>query len=293
MIADGSITLTTVRRLADSLTDANHLQLLEAARHKSKSEVEQLVATLRPQPPIPSTVRRLPPLKAALPTSASSANTVPHRSEPALDHVASETAPALPPLALRRPAVIAPLAPECYRVQITVSRETHDKLRRVQDLLRHQLPDGDPAVVFDRALTLLLEDLERKKLAQTTRPRPARPAVSGTRHVPAAVKREVWDRDGGRCAFEGKAGRCVERGFLEFHHVVPFADGGPTTAANLQIRCRAHNGYEAEEHFGPLFVRETAPCDFLDSPKRFFKHLFGTVDDKGSDVDHEAAAVRR
>src|SRR5438552_1261177 len=61
MIADGSITLTTVRRLADSLTDANHLQLLEAARHKSKSTVEQLVAALRPQPPIPSTVRRLPP----------------------------------------------------------------------------------------------------------------------------------------------------------------------------------------------------------------------------------------
>jgi hypothetical protein len=258
MIADGSITLTTVRRLADSLTDANHLQLLEAARHKSKSAVEQLVAALRPQPPVPSTVRRLPPPKAALPTAASSVNTDPHRSEQSIDAVASETAPALPPPVPRRPPVIAPLAPERYRVQITISRETHDKLRRVQDLLRHQVSDGDPAVVFDRALTLLLEDLERKKLAQTNRPRPARPAISGTRHIPAAVRREVWDRDGGRCAFEGNAGRCAERGFLEFHHVVPFADGGPTTAPNLQLRCRAHNAYEAEKHFGPLFVRERA-----------------------------------
>jgi hypothetical protein len=53
----------------------------------------------------------------------------------------------------------------------------------------------------------------------------------------------------------GSAGRCTERGFLEFHHVVPFADHGPTTAENLQLRCRAHNVYEVEQ-FGELFVRE-------------------------------------
>lgn len=140
---------------------------------------------------------------------------------------------------------------------MTVSRETHDKLRRVQDLLRHQVPDGDPAVVFDRALTLLLQDLERKKMACTGSPRPARSARPGSRHIPAAVRRAVWKRDGGQCAFEGHAGRCVERGFIEFHHVVPFADGGPATVANLQLRCRAHNTYEAEAFFGPLLARET------------------------------------
>ena len=58
------------------------------------------------------------------------------------------------------------------------------------------------------------------------------------------------------CAFVGTTGRCAERGFLEFHHVVPFADGGPATADNLQLRCRAHNLYEAQEHLAPLFVRE-------------------------------------
>src|SRR5688572_14721917 len=63
-----------------------------------------------------------------------------------------ESPAATPP---RRPAVIAPLAPERYKVQMTVSRETHDMLRRVQELMRHQLPDGDPAAIFDRALTLL------------------------------------------------------------------------------------------------------------------------------------------
>ena len=41
------------------------------------------------------------------------------------------------------------------------------------------------------------------------------------------------------------------------HHVVPFAAGGETLVDNLELRCRAHNAYEAEEVFGPMAVRET------------------------------------
>lgn len=67
-----------------------------------------------------------------------------------------------------------------------------------------------------------------------------------SRHVPAAVRRVVWSRDQGRCAFVGERGRCTETGRLEFHHLVPFADGGPTSAENLALRCRAHNAYEME-----------------------------------------------
>ena len=74
------------------------------------------------------------------------------------------------------------------------------------------------------------------------------------------MKREVWARDEGLCAFVGHAGRCAERGFLEFHHVVPFADGGATDAENLQLRCRAHNAFEAEAWFGPLVARERSPA---------------------------------
>jgi 5-methylcytosine-specific restriction endonuclease McrA len=70
------------------------------------------------------------------------------------------------------------------------------------------------------------------------------------RCAPASVRRIVWARDEGRCAFIGAAGRCRETGRLELHHVVPFARGGPTSAENLQLRCRAHNAYEAEQEFG-------------------------------------------
>ena len=144
-------------------------------------------------------------------------------------------------------------------MQFTVSRETHDKLRRVQDLLRHSIPNGDPAAIFDRALTLLLADLEKASWRQLSARAPLRPTAPRSRHIPAAVRREVWKRDSGQCAFVGTQGRCTERGFLEFHHLQPYADGGATTAENLELRCRAHNVYEAERYFGdrwPLLARE-------------------------------------
>jgi hypothetical protein len=153
-----------------------------------------------------------------------------------------------------RPAdrpVVAPLAPARYRVQFTMGEETHEKLRRVQDLLRREIPDGDPGSIFDRALTLLLEDVGRKKLAETSKPRP--PAAATTsRDVPAAVKRAVWTRDGGQCAFVAAHGRrCTERGFLELHHREPYALGGEATVDNISLRCRAHHAYETELAFGP------------------------------------------
>jgi hypothetical protein len=70
----------------------------------------------------------------------------------------------------RRP-VIEPLAPGRYKLQVTISADTREKLQRARDLLRHQVPDGDIASVLDRALTLLVEDLERKKAAIVRRPR--------------------------------------------------------------------------------------------------------------------------
>jgi hypothetical protein len=142
-------------------------------------------------------------------------------------------------------------------VVFTMSCEMHDKLRRAQDLLRHSIPNGDAAAIFDRALKLLVENLEKKKVAAVTRPRPGRSSCS-SRHVPAVVRRDVWCRDHGQCAFVGTSGRCTERGMLEFHHVVPFAAGGQTTIENLQLRCRAHNTYEAELCFGPRVLREAA-----------------------------------
>jgi hypothetical protein len=129
-----------------------------------------------------------------------------------------------------------------------VSRDTHDKLRPAQALLRHTIPSGDVAVIVDKALTVLVAELERTKLAATAHPRLAQATRSRSRHIPASVRRAVWARDGGRCAFRGPQGRCSETGFLEFHHVVPFAAGGSAAVDNIALRCAAHNKYEATQH---------------------------------------------
>jgi hypothetical protein len=165
------------------------------------------------------------------------------------------------PTAAPRSTVVTPLAPERYKVQLTISRQTHDTLRRAQDLLRHAIPTGDLATIIDRALTLLVGDLGRAKAAAVEHPRAAQSAVAGSRHIPSAVRRAVWRRDQGRCAFVGTHGRCAERAFLEFHHVEPHAAGGPATIENIQLRCRAHNIHEAEQYFHttlPLLAREAA-----------------------------------
>jgi hypothetical protein len=259
LLADGSITLTTVCLLAAHLTEENHQELLLRSIHKSKREVEQQIAALRPLPAVPSSIRKLPTPMPVLRAESSPGPAPIVQVDAACLTVSTEpvsSVPVPPPF-----AVVVPLAPERYKVQFTVTRDTHDRLRRVQDLLRHAVPDGDPAVIFDRALTLLERQLQRRKLGHARRPKPATESIVRSRHVPAHVRREVWTRDAGQCAFIGTDGRCPERGVLEFHHVVPFAAGGPTTVANVQLRCRGHNGLEAERFFGrhgPSVVRERA-----------------------------------
>ena len=169
------------------------------------------------------------------------------------------TAPPFPWIAAKRSADVTPLSPDRYKVQVTIGGETLEKLRRAKDLLRHAVPSGDEATILDRALTALLALLAQRKFAATERPRPAEGTAKGSRHIPAEVKRAVWRRDLGRCAFVGTSGRrCAERGFLEFHHVRPYAAGGEATVKNIQLRCRSHNGYEARVFFGPARGPSTA-----------------------------------
>jgi hypothetical protein len=141
---------------------------------------------------------------------------------------------------------------ETYTIQITLSADALGMLRRAQEVLRHVVPDGNPGTIVERSLTVLLEQVDRKKLGSTKLRRQAQRTTRRSRHVPLHIRRDVWKRDGGQCAFVGDQGRrCVERGFLEFHHLVPYALGGKAVVENLELRCRAHNQHEAEIVFGP------------------------------------------
>jgi len=262
-LASGAMSLTSVRLLHRHLTPENHQDVLARAGGRSRREIEALVAELAPRPDAPTSVRKLPappmrpllrtvPLVAATPGSpAMTAGEVTGAAE------TPGSVPRPTPHPPTRRPIIENTSPERYRVQFTIGKESHDRLRRLQALLRREIPNGDPGAIVERALALLLEKVEGAKVGATKKPRPSRPIRPGTdgptssRDVARDVKRSAWRRDGGQCAFVSADGhRCTERAFLEFHHVQPHALGGPATADNISLRCRRHNQYEAELVFG-------------------------------------------
>ena len=152
-----------------------------------------------------------------------------------------------------RPAVVEPLAPSRYQVRFTASVELREKLERLQALMRCSVPDGDLARIIGIAVSEKLERVEAKRFGLTKAPRSAPDPHSSpsSRHIPAAVRRSVHERDGGRCAYRDKYGRrCDKRHDLEFHHKHPFALGGDHSSANLALMCRAHNTLLAEQDYG-------------------------------------------
>jgi hypothetical protein len=133
--------------------------------------------------------------------------------------------------------------------------------------MRGEVPDGDLAVIIERAVTEKLERLEARRFAKTRAPRKtlakadssgtaaeaARswPAGPSSRHIPAAVRRAVRERDGNRCRYSDAQGRrCSARDGLEYHHRHPFGLGGDHSLRNICLTCRAHNAYMAEHDYG-------------------------------------------
>jgi 5-methylcytosine-specific restriction endonuclease McrA len=265
LLASGAMTLTGVRMLAPHLTPENHAVVLERATGGTVRQIEELVADIAPRADVRSSVRKQPAIGA----------TITPAPEPAPPPVTSGPSAPLPtslfaPATARRP-VIEVTAPARYRIQFTVGQETHDTLRRLQTLLRREIPNGDPGEIVGRALDLLLDKVERTKMAAAEAPRPRpqpgnsirfktdndiRTPVLASRHIPRDVRRDVWRRDGGQCAFVASSGRrCSETTFLELHHVHAYAKGGPATFANIALRCRRHNQYEADLLFGRWSAR--------------------------------------
>jgi 5-methylcytosine-specific restriction endonuclease McrA len=91
---------------------------------------------------------------------------------------------------------------------------------------------------------------EDRSLAQREKGKP------DGRYIPSALRREVYERDGGECSFVSKSGtKCCSRRDLEFHHIVPFARDGAMTLDNLCLMCRAHNALLAERDYGRAYMK--------------------------------------
>ena len=278
MLADGRLHLTAIAKLAPHLTPDNREAVLKRATHCSKRQVEELAAELAPRPDAPALIRKLPEPRLIAPSPASGRPcpdriagssfelrpdaVAPSGPGPRRDD-ATSSQPELRPDAVGPfgvapaavpPASLQPLAPGRYRVQFTASASLRDKLERLQALLRSSVPGADLGAVIEDAVTEKLERLEARRFGLTKAPRKS---VSRTetkpasRHVPAAVRRAVHERDGGRCRFVDEQGRrCTARHGLEFHHRHPVAMGGDHSPQAIALACKAHNLYQAEIDYG-------------------------------------------
>jgi hypothetical protein len=275
MLADGRHHLSGIARLAPHLRDEGGAELLARAAFLSKRDIEHLIAEIAPQADAPALIRKLPagsggrstaqPVAAApclVPSVAVGDAGGDTCGDAGGDGGESTRGPSLgaAPVAAApvARAVLSPIAPLRYKVQFTAGAELHDKLVRAQALLRRQIPDGDLAAIVERAMSLLLRELERARFAATASPRKSADEVDPTprsRDIPDPIRREVWERDGGQCTFRDRHGRrCSARERLEFHHGDPFGRGGDHRVANVRLLCAAHNGFQAELDYGAAFM---------------------------------------
>ncbi len=185
---------------------------------------------------------------------------------------------------------VEPLSADLRRLHLTVSTRLLGKLDSAKAGLAHALPGATTEQVLEAALDLLLEkqarrrgatkplrampapagraqadqlgvEEARRQQAPASPPSPSKPAgttaIVSTRYIPAAVRREVWARDGQRCQhpLDG-GGTCGATHRPELDHLVPLALGGPSTAANLRVTCAVHNRAAAREILGEALVED-------------------------------------
>jgi hypothetical protein len=246
MLQSGGINLSALVMLNRYLTQENHLELLEAACGKSKRQIESVIAERFPRADIPSRMYEVQLLAGdVLPTSGATSPAV-------------SDGQALP--ARNERTILQELSPGRHRIEFTGSAHLRAKLEYARDLMRHSNPKGDLGILVERAIDLLIPNVERERFGKTNRPRKTSSndpldQIAGGEKIPAPVRREVAERDGYQCSFESADGwRCPARSFLQFDHVIPRSRGGEHSVGNVCLKCGVHNRHAAKKVFGGEYV---------------------------------------
>jgi len=237
---------------SQSLSAASFVPLRPHPQHAAS--VAATVSLMPPPMPGVSALSQVPSPSPVVPASAR-----PTRTASATPLVVPPTPIARVPAQVRpsptAPARISPLAPSRFKVQFTASAELRDKLVRLQALMRPGVAGGDLAAVIEAAVTEKLERLEARRYARTKAPRKTLAETDTSprsRRIPAAVRRAVDERDGGRCTFVDAQGRrCTERHRLEYHHAgKAWGRGGDHSVGNLRLACPTHHRLLADLEYG-------------------------------------------
>jgi len=185
-----------------------------------------------------------------------------------------QASPAVPAGSADRPrAEVRAVSEGQWSLRVTVDRALKDDLETLAALVSHKLPKGDLAAVLHEAVRCGIEKHGKRKgavrpaRAVTPKVPPRDPAT-----IPAELRRQVWDRDGGCCAWVGPDGRRCGSGWqLEVDHVDPVGRGGKATLDRLRLLCRKHDIRHAEQVYGHEVMathRKGESTDHIDSSRR-------------------------
>jgi 5-methylcytosine-specific restriction endonuclease McrA len=289
-LRDGRMCLSTIFEVAKVLTPENRTEVLPRFFHRSKDEARELVAELMPNERPPARTMIVPVRCAAASTpprvaaeTDSSALAAPSPSTTSTGWPADLLDAKVPARTVNAPTVrparhtFEPLTGDLFRMHLTVPKRLKEKLEAARDALSHSHPGATEEEVLEAGLDLLLERAAKRN-GLVTKPQAAqRPSKPG--HIPAAVKRAVWARDGGCCAWRLEDGSvCGSRRRVQYDHVRPEARGGESTVENVRLLCQAHNLLAARRIFGDAWMdrfrrgREAANVerdrDASDAPQR-------------------------
>jgi len=284
-LRSGKVHLAGLRVLVPLVTAPNCDRLLAQAAGKSRREIEELIARIAPAEAVRTSIRRLPgtapatlaaqqpsllasaaapPMPAPQPSAAAASTAQGARA--AQNSAAAQTGTAATPVVPgARRTSMAPLSGEAFKIEFTASRQLRDKLLAAQTLCRNRTGGGGLAKVVEDGTDLLIETVMKERFALGRKPRnPTEtegvvPAAgregSATRHIPDAIKRFVYQRDGGRCTFRDPQGqRCTSLEPPEFQHDDGFARTGVHDPDRIRLLCPAHNQGDADEMYGREFM---------------------------------------
>src|SRR5574341_131437 len=255
-LLDGRLCLSTLALLGPVLTEENAEELVARAAYRTKEEVEHLVVSVKPRPAPREGIRRLPEPIAPSP-SQSPVEERDREREPAQSQAEA-------PLALEAPRTeIHAVSEGQWSLRVTIDADCKEDLETLAMMLSHKFPRKDLAAVLHEAIRCGIEKHgKRQGAVKPARTVKAIPPQDPT-FVSAEVRRQVWERDGGHCAWVGSDGkRCNSRWQVQVDHIDAAARGGPATRDNLRLACRAHNFLHAEEVYGREHMRKYRKGEF-------------------------------
>src|SRR5690349_20562213 len=127
-VAGGRLNLSAVVLIAPVLSEENAAEVVAEVSGMSQAEIAVVLARRSPRPDAPTRCERVAEQGALVDLNPAAPS---------------------PPLAPPPKAKVVPLAPERFKLEVTLSGAAKAKLERARALMRHKLPSGDLAQVIE------------------------------------------------------------------------------------------------------------------------------------------------